>query len=71
MQSNTEATSTLPVCLTITDFRRVYGAGCSKSFVYSEITRGHLRAIKAGRKTLIRRVDADTWLNSRDVREAA
>lgn len=37
-------------------------AGVGHSFTYEEIASGRLRAVKAGRKTLIREDDARAWL---------
>lgn len=39
-------------------------AGVGRSFVYEQIAEGLLRAVKAGGKTLIRRSDATTYLDS-------
>ena len=36
----------------------------SRAFVYLEIKRGKLRAVKAGRRTLIRNTDAQAYLRS-------
>jgi len=39
-------------------------AGVGRSFVYEAIAEGHLKAVKAGRKTLIREEDARAWLDT-------
>lgn len=39
-------------------------AGVGRSFVYEAIAEGSLKAVKAGRKTLIREEDARTWLSA-------
>jgi excisionase family DNA binding protein len=44
----------------IRSFCEVYGVGRTKA--YQEIGAGKLRACKIGRKTLIRREDAEAWL---------
>jgi excisionase family DNA binding protein len=36
--------------------------GVSRSGVYREIRDGRLRAVKVGRRTMIRATDADAWL---------
>lgn len=45
----------------------------SRSFIYEEIKRGRLRAVKCGRRTLIRRQDAEEYLDllSREQEAAA
>lgn len=48
--------------LTIPEFCTLYGIG--RTFTYEEIGAGRLRVRKAGKRTLIRKVDADDWLNS-------
>lgn len=45
---------------TIKEFMALAGVG--HSFTYEEIASGRLRAVKAGRKTLIREDDARAWL---------
>ena len=37
----------------------------SRSLIYQEITAGHLIAHKLGRRTIVRRSDANRWLRSR------
>jgi excisionase family DNA binding protein len=37
-------------------------ANISHTKAYKEISAGNLRAIKCGRRTLIRRTDAEAWL---------
>jgi excisionase family DNA binding protein len=39
-------------------------AGVGRSFVYDELAEGRLKAVKAGRKTLIREEDAKAWLGA-------
>ncbi len=46
----------------INDFCQAVGIGRSKA--YAEIRDGRLKAIKCGKRTLIRRKDAEAWLNS-------
>ena len=47
---------------TIKEFMALAGVG--RSFVYEAIAEGHLKAVKAGRKTLIREEDARAWLDA-------
>ena len=47
---------------TIKEFMALAGVG--RSFVYEAIAEGHLKAVKAGRKTLIRDEDARAWLGA-------
>jgi excisionase family DNA binding protein len=44
----------------IAEFCRVYGIG--QTYTYHEIAAGRLRAVKAGRRTLVTREAADEWL---------
>lgn len=37
--------------------------GVGRSAAYYEIKAGRLKVVKFGRRTLIRRVDAESWLN--------
>lgn len=46
--------------LSIAEFSRRYGVGRTR--VYVEINARRLRAIKIGRRTLIRMDDAEAWL---------
>lgn len=46
---------------TIPDACRALGMG--RTALYEEIKTGRLRAIKYGRRTLIRRKDAEAWLD--------
>ena len=39
-------------------------ASIGRTRLYSEISEGRLRAVKVGRRTLIRTEDLDTWLRS-------
>lgn len=50
------------VAYTVEEFCTLYGIG--RSFAYEEMKAGHLRIRKAGRRTLILRVDAEAWLSS-------
>ena len=51
-----------PDVYSIDGFGRAFGFG--RSFIYEEIGAGRLRAVKAGRKTLIRRTDALAYIDS-------
>ena len=51
-----------PDVYSIDGFSRAFGFG--RSFIYEEIGGGRLRAVKAGRKTLIRRSDALAYIDS-------
>ena len=54
---------TLPkLAYTILDVCRTASIGRTR--LYSEISEGRLRAVKVGRRTLIRAEDLDTWLRS-------
>lgn len=46
--------------LTIGDFCEVTNLG--RTYVYELLKRGEVRAIKIGRRTFIRREDAQTWI---------
>jgi excisionase family DNA binding protein len=46
----------------LADFCRHYSIGRVKTYEY--INAGQLRAVKVGRKTLIRAADAEAWLAS-------
>ncbi|MCS3503765.1 excisionase family DNA binding protein [Bradyrhizobium japonicum] len=52
----------LKAALSIDDFCRSYGVG--KTTAYEEINAGRLRAVKAGRRTLIPEQSAADWLKS-------
>lgn len=54
--------STAPVCYTLAGFCAAYGVG--RSFVYGLFHSGALHPVKAGKLTLIRRVDAEAWVAS-------
>lgn len=56
---NTEAQNALS--FSVNDACRVLGIG--RTVLYDEIKRGRLRTVKLGRRTLIRRQDAEEWLN--------
>ena len=51
--------------LTIEQFSAEYGPGFTR--VYEMMGSGELAAIKVGKRTLIRREDAEAWLASRPV----
>ena len=57
-----EATMSLPQLLTIPEFCAWARIGRTKA--YEEIGAGKLRAVKIGRRTLIKAADADIWLSS-------
>jgi len=66
MNAATQTETTLSY--SINDFCRAAGIGRSKA--YDEIKLGRLKARKCGKRTLIRRKDAEDWLNSlEEVRE--
>lgn len=48
--------------LSIAEFSAAYGVG--RTTTYREIAVGRLTAVKAGRRTLIRKDDAEKWLAS-------
>ncbi len=39
-------------------------ASIGRTRLYSEISEGRLRAVKVGRRTLVRAADLDAWLDS-------
>ncbi|MER8882618.1 helix-turn-helix domain-containing protein [Mesorhizobium sp. M0816] len=51
-----------PNAFTVAGFCAAFGIG--RSLLYEELKSGRLPYRKAGRKTLIRKVDADKWLDS-------
>ncbi|RVD55972.1 MAG: DNA-binding protein [Mesorhizobium sp.] len=51
-----------PNAFTVADFCDAYGI--RRNSAYLEMKSGRLEYRKAGRKTLIRKVDADKWLDS-------
>ena len=53
-------TSNPTLAFSIREFCARYAIGRTK--VYAEISNGHLRAVKVGRRTLITEADAQTWL---------
>lgn len=53
--------SEFKLAYTINEFCEAAGIGRSKA--YLEIKSGRLRAIKIGRRTVIRRKDAEDWLD--------
>ncbi|MER8745904.1 helix-turn-helix domain-containing protein [Mesorhizobium sp. M1004] len=52
--------SSNPVAYTVSSFCDAYGI--RRNLAYDEMKAGRLEYRKAGRKTLIRKVDADAWL---------
>ena len=54
-------TSIEPAVMTIQDFSR--WASIGRTRIYVEINSGALRIFKLGRRTYIRTVDAQAWLN--------
>ncbi|TJV42387.1 MAG: helix-turn-helix domain-containing protein [Mesorhizobium sp.] len=54
--------SSSPNAFTVADFCDAYGI--RRNSAYLEMKAGRLEYRKAGRKTLIRKVDADAWLDS-------
>jgi excisionase family DNA binding protein len=54
-----------PRAFSIPEFGRLYGVG--RTTAYQEIATGQLRAVKAGRRTLITHDDAEAWRASRPV----
>ena len=59
---NLKSESTSPRALTIADFVQRYGV--SRATTYNLLKSGALRAVKVGRRTLIRTSDAEAWLNA-------
>jgi excisionase family DNA binding protein len=55
----------IPELLTVPEFIQWSRIGRTK--VYEQIAAGALRALKVGRRTLIKRDDALTWLDSQPV----
>jgi hypothetical protein len=51
-----------PAVMTVHDFRQ--WARIGRTRIYEEINSGALRCFKLGRRTLIRRVDAEAWLDA-------
>ncbi|WP_421621779.1 helix-turn-helix domain-containing protein [Alkalilimnicola ehrlichii] len=56
---NTETNN--PLSYSVNDACRALGIG--RTTLYDEIKQGRLRALKVGRRTLIRHRDAEAWLN--------
>ncbi len=54
--------SEAPKAYSVAEFCRFYGIG--RTHAYAEISAGRLRALKAGRRTLISADAAETWLNA-------
>ena len=52
-----------PLLLTLPDFCARYSVGRTRA--YEEIQAARLKAIKVGRRTMIKASDADSWLESR------
>ncbi|WP_374659004.1 helix-turn-helix domain-containing protein [Phenylobacterium sp.] len=53
--------------LTVAGFAKLYNVG--RTFVYSELASGRLKAHKAGSRTLILRSEADRWANALPLKE--
>ncbi|MBZ9981313.1 MAG: DNA-binding protein [Mesorhizobium sp.] len=51
-----------PNAFTVAGFCAAFGVG--RSLLYEEMRAGRIPYKKAGRKTLIRRADAEAWLDS-------
>ena len=51
-----------PIAYNVNDACRVLGIG--RTILYAEMKAGRLPAVKVGRRTLIRRADAEAWLQS-------
>ncbi len=58
-----------PSALTVEAFCDLYAV--RRNLAYDEMKAGRLEYRKAGRRTLIRKVDADKWLDSLPVGNAA
>ena len=58
MQTQTNS----PRAFSVAGFCKTYAIG--RTFMYEEIAKGRLRTRKAGRRTLILKDDADSWLAS-------
>ena len=59
---------TEPLAVPIPEAARL--SGCGRSTIYSEISKGHLKIRKIGRRTIISMDDLKSWLASK-VGEAA
>ena len=59
-RSGAERESALPRAFSIREFCRQYGIG--RTHTYEEIAAGRLRAVKVGRRTLIKSDAAEAWL---------
>jgi len=46
-------------------------AGVGRSFIYEEVKVGRLQLKKAGRRSLVLRADAESWLGALPKRDAA
>ena len=55
--------STSPLLLTLAGFCARYSVGRTRA--YEEIQAARLKAIKVGRRTMIKTTDAESWLESR------
>lgn len=62
MKNPQTSTQQQKAAFTLQQFCEAYGVG--RSFAYREIAAGRLAVRKAGRRTLIRAIDADAWLDS-------
>jgi len=67
--ASVEASLAGKVAFSIEDFCRAYGVG--RTLAYEEIVAGRLLTRKAGRRTLIRAIDAEAWLDSLPTGRAA
>lgn len=66
----TPAQTTGKLAYTINEFCDAVGIGRNKTYI--EIKEGRLKTVKIGRRTVIRRDDAEAWLNSlQEVQEGA
>ena len=63
-----EQNSPTPLAYSVRDAARALGIGRTRA--YEEIRAGRLPIVKVGKRTLVRRVDAERWLNER-ARETA
>jgi len=55
-----EKQSAEPLAYGVKDAARILGI--SRTMLYGEIKAGRMRAVKVGRRTLIRHLDAEAWL---------
>jgi hypothetical protein len=57
-----EERQAFPRGMSMFEFCRAYGLG--RTTAYKEVKSGRRRALKAGRRTIISREDAESWLRS-------